>query len=300
MTISPRPFFIAALLAIGFSLFTTGCEDSVNPFIEDDRFFSIYGYLDTGSDQQYARVVPLRTLIGASDDTTIDAVVTTTARESGQTVAWRDSVIQFNNGITGHVFHAPFRPVPGWTYDFVVERSDGATTRAATTIPLAPNVIINPPLTVVTNTRQIVLWEDIDFAPFRVEVWYRFINARPNEPFLNAVLTYTDAKFGTIRPEGFEVNVLLTNDRKEVADALGVSEDARLALLGVGMRVTMSDEQWRPPNGVFDPEVLVQPGTFTNVENGFGFIGSVNQYTVEWTLEPAVVERIGYSYPGKK
>ncbi|NBW92997.1 MAG: hypothetical protein EBR20_01270 [Bacteroidetes bacterium] len=38
----------------------------------------------------------------------------------------------------------------------------------------------------------------------------------------------------------------------------------------------------------------------THVSGGFGFFGSVNQYTHEWTLSPDITSLIGYTYPGKR
>ena len=42
-------------------LFVMGCEESVNPFVEEDRYFTVFGYLDTAAEEQFVRVIPLRT-----------------------------------------------------------------------------------------------------------------------------------------------------------------------------------------------------------------------------------------------
>src|SRR5690606_41544980 len=68
-------------------------------------------------------------------------------------------------------------------------------------------------------------------------------------------------------------------------------------LLAVGVRLTMSDDAWRPPGGVFNPDILVQPGTFSDVEHGFGFFGSVNQHEPEWVLYPELLEKLGVAGP---
>jgi hypothetical protein len=47
---------------------------------------------------------------------------------------------------------------------------------------------------------------------------------------------------------------------------------AYIALLTLRMDVV--NEEWDPPGGLFDPDVLVQPGSFSNVVNGFGFVGA--------------------------
>ncbi len=284
-------------------VFGTGCEDQVNPFVEEDRYFTIFGYLDTASDQQFVRVIPLRTDFAGLEAGTIDATVTSLEVESGQVITWQDSVVTYDDGSTGHVFHAPFRPIPGWTYELTVAREDGNRAQASTTIPTVAGVELDEPTISVAAVFQKIRWTDVDFPPFRVEVWYRFLNSAPGRPFLDAVIPYGNVgdQFGQIvQGDKWEVLVRLTDDKEDVTRELGVSDDAEPFLMSVGMRLTMTSDSWRPPDGVFDREVLVQPGTFSNVDGGFGFFGSVNQYTYEWTLEPNITSLIGYTYPGKR
>jgi len=293
---------IAPLCLVLLALSIGGCEDAVNPFVEEDRYFTLFGYLDTATDQQFVRVIPLRTDFAAFDEIEIDATVTTLEVESGHTVVWQDSVITYSDGSVGHVFHAPFRPIPGFTYELSVTRADGIQSRATTTIPLITGVELDEPIISVSAVFQKIRWQDVDFEPFRVEVWYRFMSFAPGQPFLNAVIPYgnVDELYGQfVQGDKWEVLVRLTGDKEDVTKELGVSEDSRPFLMSVGMRLTMTNDTWRPPDGVFDREVLVQPGTFSNVEDGFGFFGSVNQYTHEWTLEPDITSLIGYTYPSK-
>lgn len=297
------PSRIGILAVLLSALVLSGCEDTVNPFVEEDRFFTVFGYLDTATDQQFVRVIPLRTDFAATGGTAIDATVTTLEVESGQTTVWSDSLITFSDGSVGHVFHAPIRPVPGWTYEFTVTRADGRFSRASTTIPLVTAVELDDPTISVAAVFQKIRWDNVDFPPFRVEVWYRFLNSSPGLPFLNAVIPYGNVgdQYGqVVQGNKWEVLVRLTEDKEDVTKELGISDDAEPFLMSVGMRLTMTNDSWRPPDGVFDPEVLVQPGTFSNVENGFGFFGSVNQYTHEWTLTPDITSLIGYTYPGKR
>jgi len=48
----------------------------------------------------------------------------------------------------------------------------------------------------------------------------------------------------------------------------------QLVLRALDLRVLIGDQMWDPPGGTFDPNILSQPKTMTNVENGFGFIGA--------------------------
>ena len=276
-----------------------GCDETFSPFVEEDRYFSIYGYLDTASDRQMVRVVPLRTTFADPGTDELDVEVRSIEIGSGDVVVWRDSVVTFNDGSVGHVFIGDFRPYPGWTYRFEVERPDGKITSAETTVPLPSNVEISDvPLNQAIAT-QMVRWSDIPIQPFRVEVWYRFLTS-PSRPFDHAVLIYgnEDNRVGLpVGDDEWEIQVTLSGDREDALDGAGLPSDAEPFLLAVGMRLTMTDDAWRPPDGIFNPDVLVQPGAFSNVENGFGFFGSLNQYTVEWTLPDQVIENMGYRPP---
>ncbi|NBW92996.1 MAG: DUF4249 family protein [Bacteroidetes bacterium] len=170
------PLLLALLVAVTF---WSGCDDQVNPFVEEDRYFTMFGYLDTASDQQFVRIIPLRTDFAALEAGQIDATVTTLEVETGRVIAWQDSVVTYPDGSTGHVFHAPFRPVPGWTYTLSAVREDGKRAEASTTIPLVTGVELDDPTISVAAVFQKIRWTDIDFPPFRVEVWYRFLNASP-------------------------------------------------------------------------------------------------------------------------
>ena len=284
-----------AVLALGLVVLLCSCENSVNPFIEADRYYSIYGYLDTASDTQFVRVVPLRKTIGAIESRDVDAAVSTMALEDDRTIVWRDSVIDMSDGSVAHVFYAAFRPIPEWTYQIDVLRSDGIEATATTTVPPSVAASVSPPRIIPGGLSQTVTWSNVDFPPFRVEVWYRFANNRPNRPFREAILAYSDV--GRRTGDDWSVSVPLTRDRKLVTELLGLPPEM-LSISAIGMRLTMTDERWRPPGGIFDVNVLVQPEVFTNVEHGFGFFGSVNHYAFEWTLDPDTIEQLGYDLGG--
>lgn len=300
MMYRPQKSLLLSLTLI-LALFASACEETVDPFVDSDKYYTVYGFLDSGVATQHLRIIPLRQSLIQADAQTIDARVTTTAQENGSTVVWESSLITFDDGSIGHVFQGDFRPVPGWTYTLNVERSDGRTSTAVTTLPNPVQAQIADPSISIggVNTTQEITWAGLDYNPYRVEVWYRFMNTPASNPFIDAVITYGETEIGRAIDEGWLISVTLTQDKARVAESLGVGEDTGLTLMGVGMRLTMADDSWRPPGGVFDPEILVQPGTFSNVENGFGFFGAVNQYTVEWTLDPVITEILGYAFPGE-
>ena len=294
---------LLSLLLIFGLIFWAGCEEDVNPFVEEDRYFSVYGYLDTASNEQLVRVIELRTEFATDGDESIDALVSTTEKETGVTTVWRDSVVTFTDGSIGHVFVGNFRPIPGLHYELNVTRSDGKRASATTLIPTLQSVQLSDPFPGFVGITQKVLWPQVDFIPFRVEVWYRTLDtATEGLPFREAVVIYGDdaGRVGRQTANGWEIVVRYADDKKEVGRQLGYGEGDQPILMSMGMRLTHTDDQWRPPDGFFLPEILVQPGTFSNVGGGFGFFGSLNQFALEWTLSPEATRIAGYTNPGKR
>lgn len=64
------------------------------------------------------------------------------------------------------------------------------------------------------------------------------------------------------------------------------------------LRLIVASEDWNPPGGIFDAEVLVDPGVLTNVENGFGYVVAGYRREVTWTPPDAVIE-ISRFQPGR-
>lgn len=295
--------FLFFLFIFSASFLWAGCEEDVDPFVEEDRFFSVFGYLDTANSEQYLRVIQLRTEFASGGADVIDAIVSTTEVETGATTIWSDSLVSFSDGTVGHIFVGKMRPIPGYHYTLNVRREDGRGATATTQVPILESVLLSDPQILPFGVTQKVVWPQVDFIPFRVEVWYRTLDtATDGLPFREAAVIYGDdhGRVGEQTSEGWEVLVRYAEDKKEVGRQIGFGEGDQPILMSMGMRLTMTDDQWRPPDGVFNPEILVQPGTFSNVEGGFGYFGSLNQFALEWTLNPAATAGAGYTAPGKK
>jgi hypothetical protein len=121
---------------------------------------------------------------------------------------------------------------------------------------------------------------------FHTEVIYtaNTIPADDSNPIIHPVsISYEGQRepFGS----GWIINVALGNDFSTVLRDFvdnGIGPADYLFLRQMELRMVIGDETWNPPGGVFDPEVLVEPGTFTNVENGFGYVGAGYVASVRW------------------
>jgi len=273
--------FGAAFIAAGL---LAGCDSTdVDPYIDSNQYFSIYGSLDMQLKTQYIRIVAIDTVFG-SREAELDATVTTTDLNTGEVEEWRDSLYQFDDGTTGHVFSSDFRIRAGHSYRLEVRRSDGVVTSAETTVPPEPraelgeSALSTPPESALPKGFQRVFWRGLTREPHRVDVYYRY-RTIPGNPFIDVEVPYRTASSSEDTSEGWEITVSYTADNDTLNDAIG---GRGLRLAGVAMQIVVLSEDWVPPGGVWDPEVLSQPGVFSNVENGFGFFGSAGRYSVEW------------------
>lgn len=277
----------ATWLVLVLVLLLSACEDTVDPILESDRQFTLFATFDMEQDTQYVRVIPIRENIVADALTPLAVTFTSTDLTINETRVWRDSLITFANGTTGHVFYEPLRVTPGHTYRIEVQPTDSdLITSAVTTVPERPRAVVMPENLGLVS--QAILWEGIDRKPFRIEHWYRFLESE-QLPFQDIVLPYEANNQASAN--SWEVLLNLRQDRQVLDTLLNVDN---VALAGLGMQITVLDDAFVPPGGVFDPEVLVQPGAFSNVDNGFGFVGSVGRFSVEWLLTDELAHFLNY------
>ena len=128
----------------------------------------------------------------------------------------------------------------------------------------------------------------------------RFPGAAAFEPFQDVPINYLANEMGTPvlasrDTVAWTVTLNYARDADRVRNTLGT--EVLPTLYNVGLKITVASDDWRPPGGVFDPDVLIQPGTFSNVGVGFGFFGAVAHFDAEWTLTRNIVQLIGYGYP---
>lgn len=282
------------LLAAGLLL--SACEETVDPILESDRNFTLYGTLDMAQDTQFVRVIPIRGTLAPTEGSLQDITLTSTDLVSGEERAWDDSLITFADGTRGLVFYDALRIRPGHTYRIDVSHPELAVvTSAETTVPNQPtSLIVRPEETFgglggeIARGSQIIVWEGVTDEPFQVGVWYRFLPAE-GAPFTDVQLPYEPPN--EAGPDGWQARLDLRKDRITLDTLTSVN---LWPLLNVAARLTMLDAAFVPPGGAFDPEVLAQPGTFSNVENGFGFVGSVARYTAEWVFRAETYGDLNY------
>ena len=257
----------------------TGCEESVDAVLDSDQPFSLYGFFNPRSDTQAVRIFPIEPTLAPTPAEPLAAQVVSTDLVTGESVTWTDSLVQFEDGTLGHVAYAPFRVEYGHTYRFEVSTLDGRTSHAEVPVPGLIDVERLEPFTRRFPNR-------VDAAPFlpvawrgdarliQIDVVYEFevLNTGRNQ----VAVSYDGSQTET--GDGWLVEIDLGRDQEFIRSEMlrtgfMQNENAQIELNFMYLTAMVINGDWNPPGGTFDLEVLVEPGAWTNVQNGFGFVG---------------------------
>ncbi len=183
-------------------------------------------------------------------------------------------------------------------------RSDGESVSATTTIPPPVSLEILEPDTL--SVREIIQPLFIRGAPPalpRIDVEYVVVGVSEGGslPVFNPV-TFNYVGRPQQRADGWLLELNLREDFLaifEIFDATRELSTQIIDLKEIIVRVHVGDENWVSPIGVFDAEFLVEPGTFSNVENGFGYFGAGYVETLTFRPTGILVDRAGFLSSGK-
>ena len=274
-----RTFIVTMIFWMMAIASLAGCESSFEVFGESDAYFSMFGFLDASADTQWVRVEALQDSL-INDANPLDAEFSMTHVASGWRIVWRDSLFEFAGGARAYNIWTTEPILPLETYRLEVVRSDGATSAATVVLPdtfpdpalnTFPFSIINLPIGgEVCATRFELLIVNVDeFAA--LEVTYRVPNQR------GRIRSFEVSYIPEIRfnAQGqVEVDVTWADDLLEFATAdIEIDIPELLRLESVEILVAVAGPGW--PDNALDDETVALPGTVSNVENGFGFVGGV-------------------------
>ena len=234
----------------------------------------------------------------------IDAVVRTLQLESGHHRMWRDSIVQLDDGYYRHVYWSLFQPQPGESYLLETERSDGVIASAQTTIPPLVTLEVLEPDTLRPREAlmPVMIHGDAPSMP-RIDVEYILAGYREEGGeaiFKNVSFNYVGRPSAVAGGSLLEIDLIA--DYSDIYQVFRDDSDVTTSIIDlkeVQLRIHVGDENWVSPVGNFDPDLLVEPGTFSNVKNGFGFFGA--GYVESTVFRPPVVllRRAGFHIIGE-
>ncbi len=278
-------------------LFLAGCDEDVAALTGVHEPFSMYGIINPRLPTQTLLISPIEDLFRPIESS-IDADVRSIDLTTGEEYVWIDSAVTNATGQLDHVFWADFRPDFGSRHRIEVVRSDGEVSTVEADVPL--------PVTIEqedSGTRYLdVFIRGEEVRLVRIDVIYgvRFFAAYPGFEEPAPYSSYAFSRTGDQEEAsgGWRLRINLDADYEQMRTLYYLDhrddEDFTafwnpvcdgLGLVDLKIGLTVGTDDWDPPGGVFDPNALAQPGTMTNVENGFGFVAG--GYNEESALYPS-------------
>ncbi len=290
------PIAISGLWILILLFLTAGCEEGVNPVLETDEVFSMYGFLNPREDLQAIRVYSIDGVLEPAIDQPLDASVTSINRGTGESIVWRDSIVTFFNERIGHIFYARFRPDHDTPYTLTVTNSDGDGSTVDFSVPPEGQAEIKDVFSALRTVVVRLTWSD---APriINTRVTYAVKIPFPDRSDTTTVRVVLKSGRAEENADGtWTVTILPSDDIGAIFTALQVQPGRTPIILDeIEVNPFVVSEEWESPIGVFDSELLVQPGTFSNVTNGFGFVSGGYYDSFIFELDDEAVLNAGFS-----
>ena len=295
-----RIYLLYASLVVVGAFLLTGCDEAVNPIVGEERPLTVYGYLDPTVERQLIRLISIESTIQDLGSQNISASVRTIHEDTGESVDWAPVTITYPDSSIGTVFEAFFTPEYGNTYRLEISTGGESLTRAVTTIP------DNLEITAETGGNPL---RPGFFIPgdlpnlVQMDMVYEIVAMQPVVSVAENVLipirvSYKDTQVAA--NGGWALAADLRSDFDVIGDELRnyCITTPFIALRSSSFVFFVGDDEWVPPGGVFDPDLIAQPGVFSNVENGYGYFGSGYERKFQFRLSESSRVQLGFAVEG--
>ena len=266
---------LALLLLVCLCL---GCEDEISPFNTIDFPFTVWGLVNPQADTHAVRVFTIETTLELTPEQSLDAIASIIEVEKGIRHVLVDSVTALPNGDFRHTYWSTFDVQHGELYRVEVERSDGLVTRSSN-VRVPDPVIIGAPEPTEFQVQDLILPVVIEGNPPsmpRIDVTYNTFSADPmGVRMVDNPVTISYVSAPRLENETVSFEIDLQEDFVRIREDFNAKEiRGQICTDNINIEIHVGNEEWQSPIGVFDPNVLVEPGTLSNIENGFGFFGA--------------------------
>lgn len=282
-------------------LSTVGCEEEVTAVLGTERAYSLYGVLTPEADTQWVRVYEIENRLQPIEDEPIQATLTSEDVSTGRARTWQDTVITEPDGRHAHAFFSTFRAEYGHTYRVTVEGADqneGSRSLVTAEVPDSAYIEIDEPRSLGAVSQPVFVRGDVPrLSKLRVIYYVKFDRGEISQTTREITVPY-DGRQQRIEG-GWRILISLSRDydtvRQQLSEQGVYQQDYGVRLLEIRLRFLAVNEPWNPPGGVFDSELLVQPGTMSNVEDGFGFVGAGYELSTDYLPDDEFLEEAGFT-----
>ena len=272
----------------------SGCETEVNPFIGTEFPYTVWGIVNPKADTQAVRVFTIDDILKLIPADPLDATVAVIDIDGGRRYMLEDSTIQLPNGDFRHIFWSDFDVEFGNRYRVEVERSDGLMTVSEDVQVPSPAAIqvLEPNLNAIS---EILLPLEIQGDPPsmpRIDAYYDTYAVSSEGVARESNPVSVDYSGKPIFRDGvWQLSIDLRQDFLTIREDFNDKEiGGVICVSDIRVDVHVANAEWASPTGEFDPNFLVEPGTLSNIENGFGFFGAGYVESVTW--EPPIVMQV--------
>lgn len=277
--------FQVFLLIVCVILLYTGCNPSFDPIKQDDRHFSVFGYLNASADTQYVRIEKLRDDMPGDTPSDLDAKVTLTNLATNQTVTMRDSVFEYYLEGKAHNFYTTMDINPGQKYRLKVSGHESPVTSAEVTIPKAfstPNVIVNDDYSTTVEIPDMNRLIEVKAVYYPCPKCYCDVDLGES-PTCSTKQSIRRMTFSHLADTLYRGDQLIAKvDRKKDREKMASDfpENRPPIVTFYDLVIVAGSSSW-PDFLSLDPEVVALPDVASNVENGVGLLGGIVSDTLE-------------------
>lgn len=253
-----------------------GCDPAFSPIEENNRHYSIFGYLNASADTQFVRIEKVRDSLFFDTPTKLDARVKLTNVTTGQSVFFKDSLFQYPFRGKVHNYYSTSAINPTETYRLEVVE-EGTKTKAEVVIP---HTFPTPEL--LSGSRLKITDIDRLIGVKMIYSVYANCSNPPNKDICPEEPTINQHSF-----QHLEDTLHVGNG--VIHAQIGQSEDLQeikkqyskegITLVKVEVVVAAGSPSWPDFIGLEEEEIAV-PGNTSNIEGGVGLLGGVVTDTV--------------------
>lgn len=260
----------------------SSCSETFEPLSQNDTYnFTLFGFLDASADTQWVRIAPARDEFESLSEIP-DMTILLEDVNSGSTVEMNKSLVQFQQGFSAVNAWSNVDIKPGSSYTLIAETPDGNTSSVTVTIPRdfpTPRLakIQRPTL----DPEFLLLIEDVEHLVDVQSRWYtRLSTSNWTEERLftfsnkeNIQSIGTDTYTVAMDPEGEEKQIF----RESLISSI---PDGKIEILHHQIYIASGGPDWDERIPSMDDVVYTLPESFSNVENGLGYMVGIFSKTI--------------------
>lgn len=271
-------FFLGVISIVAISVFYNGCDQSFEPFQENDSYpFSIYGYLDASADTQWVRIMPVRISLFLSPDPLDVTVTLENLNLEIESSILKDSLFYYGQDAYAWNFWTTMKLHPEQTYHLSVEDSDGNISSATVMMPEDfPDPVIEIDL---ENRQEILLITGVDNLAdvHSTHELHHYLSD------VTSVYSFNHHQDSLSLSSQQGVHTVLLNP-SEPRDYLETYiEQNPYRVLNRQIFVASAGPEWHFfPN--ISEEIIALPDGISNVENGVGYVVGVVSKRIDWEM----------------